>query len=265
MGPAASVHLFAALCSGDPVAKPVSKGWRSQEYVPLQHLQPSCFLLHRCLGHTPRAPLGRFYHHPTRLWYVLPTLTCPCGGDDFWLAAGTISLGGVGSNCDGVGGFWQQASNDRLLGAHPRGGEEANEKSKCLLLELAKGRHWGQHLQQQHTDTLAGSCSCIALKHTHLAQSQQTTIAATPTLTCLISTPASNSWPFQGPTSNLCQQLRSPTASAKREICSRDGPVWSQSHPASASLRVRGLWSCEPEQKPVQLAAETSWGLIWGF
>lgn len=61
---AVSVHLFAALCSGDPVAKPVSKGWRSQEYVPLQRLQPSRFLLHRCLGHTPHAPLGRFYHHP---------------------------------------------------------------------------------------------------------------------------------------------------------------------------------------------------------
>lgn len=62
--PAMSVHLFAALGSGDPATKPVSKGWRSQECVPLQCLQPSRFLLHRCLGHTPHAPLGRFYHDP---------------------------------------------------------------------------------------------------------------------------------------------------------------------------------------------------------
>lgn len=39
--------------------------------------------------------------------------------------------------------------------------------------------------------TLSGLHSCIVLKHTHVAQSQQTT-AATPTLTCLISTPAFN-------------------------------------------------------------------------
>lgn len=28
---------------------------------------------------------------------------------------------------------------------------------------------------------------------------------------------------------------------------------------------VRGLWSCEPEQKPVHLAMRISWGIIPGF
>lgn len=79
--------------------------------------------------------LAGFTTTPTWLQYLLPTLTCPCGGDDFWLAAGTISFGGVGSDRDRVGGFRQQASYHRLLGAHPRGGEEANEKKKYLLLE----------------------------------------------------------------------------------------------------------------------------------
>lgn len=36
-------------------------------------------------------------------------------------------------------------------------------------------------------------------------------------------------------------------------------------NPDTVSLRVRGLRSCEPEQKPDQPAAETSWGLMWGF
>lgn len=79
--------------------------------------------------------LGGFPTTPARLRSLLPTLTCPRGGDDFRLAAGAVSLGGVGSDRDGVGGFWQQASNDRLLGARPQGGEEANEKSKYPLPE----------------------------------------------------------------------------------------------------------------------------------
>ena len=83
----------------------------------------------------PMHLLGGFTTPPTRLWHPLPALTCSCGGDNFRLAAGTISFGGVGSDCDGVGGFRQQASNDCLLGVHPRGREEANEKSKYLLLE----------------------------------------------------------------------------------------------------------------------------------
>lgn len=82
-------------------------------------------------GHLP----GGLTTTPARLRPLLPTLTCPCGGDDFGLAAGAVSFGGVGSDGDGVGGFWQQASNDRLLGARPRGGEEANEKSKSPLPE----------------------------------------------------------------------------------------------------------------------------------
>lgn len=61
-----SVHLFAALCSGDPSAKPVRKGWRPQKHAPWQHLQPSRFLLHRCRGRTPWAPPGRSDHHPCK-------------------------------------------------------------------------------------------------------------------------------------------------------------------------------------------------------
>lgn len=34
---------------------------------------------------------------------------------------------------------------------------------------------------------------------------------------------------------------------------------------AATPRRVRGPWSCEPEQKPVQPAVETLWGLVWGF
>lgn len=127
--------ICAALCSGDPAAKPVSKGWRSQ--VCTSAASPA-LSLPSCTGALAILPvylLGGFTTTPTRLWHLLPALTCPCGGDDFGLAAGTISFGGVGSDGDGVGGFWQQASNDRLLGVHPRGREEANEKSKYLLLE----------------------------------------------------------------------------------------------------------------------------------
>lgn len=123
--------ICAALCSGDPAAKPVSKGWRSQ--VCTSAASPA-LSLPSCTGALAILPvylLEGFTTTPTRLWHLLPALTCPCGGDDFGLAAGTISFGGVGSDGDGIGGFWQQASNHCLLG----GREEANEKSKYLLLE----------------------------------------------------------------------------------------------------------------------------------
>lgn len=58
-----------------------------------------------------------------------------------------------------------------------------------------------------------------------------------------------NSWHSWGPT-RTCGQHR-----GKENSC----------NPNTVSLRVRGLWSCEPEQKPDQPAAETSWGLMWGF
>lgn len=124
---------FAALCSGDPMAKPVG---RAADHKSMYLCDISSPLASSCTGASPVLPghlLRGSTTTPVRLRSPLPTLTCPCGGDDLGLAAGTISLGCVGSDCDGVGGFRQQASNDRLLGAHPRGREEANEKSKQPL------------------------------------------------------------------------------------------------------------------------------------
>lgn len=169
MGPG-SVRLFAALCSGDPMAKPVG---RAADHKSMDLCGISSPLGSSCTGALPVLPGhllgGSTTTTPARLRSPLPTLTCPCGGDDLGLAAGTISLGCVGSDRDGVGGFRQQASNDRLLGVHPRDREEANEKSKHPLAERANGGHGDQHLQQQHTDTLAGARSRIAPKHTRLA------------------------------------------------------------------------------------------------
>lgn len=56
----AALHLFAALCSCDPVAKPVKYGLEITR-VCTSAASPTLLLP---LGHTPHAPLGRFYHHP---------------------------------------------------------------------------------------------------------------------------------------------------------------------------------------------------------
>lgn len=44
-----------------------------------------------------------------------PQLTCPCCSNHFGLASGTIPLGGVGSNSNGVGGLWGEATDGGFL------------------------------------------------------------------------------------------------------------------------------------------------------
>lgn len=44
-----------------------------------------------------------------------PSLTCPRCGDNFGLAAGTISLGGVGGDGNRIGGLWGQAADGGFL------------------------------------------------------------------------------------------------------------------------------------------------------
>lgn len=52
---------------------------------------------------------------PNTMTLIKLPLTCSCGDDDFSFAACSISLGGVRSHSDRVGGFRLQSTNDGLL------------------------------------------------------------------------------------------------------------------------------------------------------
>lgn len=63
----------------------------------------------------------------------------------------------------------------------------------------------------------------------------------------------------------LTSPLTPGTLGTHQNLWASTGGKGNSCNPDTVSLRVRGLRSCEPEQKPDQPAAETSWGLMWGF